>query len=59
MRYSDYYREWRQWLFMTYERLQAYFAETPKPARTLGHKLCGHDSTTLPLDFRSSIESPV
>ena len=25
----------------------------PRPAMTLGRRLCGHDSTTPPLDFRS------
>lgn len=24
----------------------------PKPNKTLGRKLCGHNSTTPPLDFR-------
>lgn len=34
-------------------------ADLPRPAKTLGRKLCGHDSTTPPLDFRSCSESPV
>lgn len=25
----------------------------PRPTKTLGRKLCGHDTTTPPLDFRS------
>lgn len=51
MRFYD-YSKYHQWFFTAYERLQAYFAETPKRVRTLGRKLCGHDSTTPPLDFR-------
>lgn len=26
----------------------------PRPPRTLGRKMCGHDSTIPPLDFRSN-----
>lgn len=31
--------------------------DLPRPPRTLGRKLCGHDSTTPPLDFRSYLDA--
>lgn len=44
---------------LTYVEYADYWRELPdpvvlpKPHKKLGRKLCGHDSTTPPLDFRS------
>jgi len=42
--YTSIYREW------SYACINV---DLPQLLRTLGRKLCGHDSTTPPLDFRS------
>lgn len=45
--YDCYTSIYREWSYVIVD------VDLPRPPRTLGRKLCGHDSTTPPLDFRS------